>query len=537
MSKEIVISSSVQEVRVAIIEDGRLSEYFIESPENTNIVGNIYLGRVTNVVPGLNAAFINIGFKQDAFLHFSDIDESLEKTFLLEEDEESAEEEAEGEKTEAPANQRSKKKAGSKDRDDGEIKFYTKSSGAITIDITKGQEVLVQAMREAYSSKGVKVTSRVALAGRYLVLMPSESLLGVSKKIMKFTERKRLRSILRPIVSSDYGCIIRTAAADKSEEELEKDWYALEKKWKEIEAQAAVSSAPQLMHQDLDLGKSILRDLLTSDVMKVTVDSKKLFSEMESYLNTNSPGMLDKLEFYADKSDIFAKYGIERDINSIYKRQINLKSGASIVIDNAEAMTVIDVNSGRAVEKNQEKTALMINMEAMREVARQMRLRDLAGIIVVDFIDMMDENNRKKLYFEMKRELAKDRTKTIIYPITQLGLMQITRQRVNKNISEKLTETCPRCAGSGRVLSKTVLLNQIEKWLKNFRSHSKEFKLVMIVNSDLAEFLTAGTVSRLSKLMFKFFIKIKLEVDDTISNNHFHFFSLKEQTDITKDYN
>lgn len=524
MKKEIIINAALNEVRVAITEDGDLAEFMVELPDKERYIGNVYKGQVSKVVTGINAAFVNIGLRQDAFLHFSDVDDSLENMILDEEDsdDESAEDTDEPKK--------------SKPKDEDVITFHTKRSGKVQINLEEGQEVIVQVTREAYASKGMKVSTKIAIPGRYLVILPFDNILGVSKKIASFKERKRLRQAVRSFREQDYGCIIRTAANGKSEDELQRDWEALLEVWSDIDQNIKSQRHSGLVYQDFQLAQSVVRDLFTTQVQRIVVDSKKVYKELNTYIRRVSPHLENKIELYTGKKSIFEEFGIEKELAKTYKRRVNLKSGGDIAIEQTEAMVVIDVNSGRTSEKEQENNALKTNLEAMKEICKQVRLRDFGGMIVVDFIDMQQDKNKKKLYFDMKNELAKDRAKTILYPLTQLGLMQMTRQRINQNISEKITEVCPVCKGSGRVTSKTVLINEIERWLRNFRKNSREFRLELFVNPSVAEYISEGTVSIISRLMIKYFVKIKLQQHDSIKIDQFTFFSVRQQKDITNDY-
>lgn len=544
MNKKILINSTINEVRIAITEDNQLAEYFIDLPDKEKLLGNIYLGRVNRIVQGLNAAFISIGQKQDAFLHFSDIDESLESDVEIEDMEEISETESLSKavdkshksKDEISTDVALRKTHAIKRNVTSEATFSTKSSGDIQINIEEGQDILVQVTREAYGTKGVKVTSKVSLPGRYVVFLPFEDWIGVSKKINSHKERTRLRKLARNTLPKGSGCIIRTAAHGKTDEELKEDWDSLINTWKEVEQKVEHSKPPSLVYQDLHLTSSIIRDLFTKDVNEVLIDSKKLYNEICGYLKKKSPALLDKVNYYKGKKSLFDEYGVEKDIAKTFRRTVHLKSGASFVIDQTEAMVVIDINSGRSVDTNQEGTALKTNLEVIKEVARQIRLRDLAGIIIIDFIDMKNPANRKKLYYAVNKELERDRAKTVTYPLTKLGLLQITRQRINQNISEKVSDLCPTCGGTGKITSKSVLLNQIERWLKNFRSKSKEFRLELVIHPDIADYLTQGTLSRLSKLMIKYFVKINIKQSDNVSINQFQFHSLKKQRDVTSEY-
>ncbi len=570
MKKEIIINAAINEVRVAITEDGKLAEFFIELPEKVRYIGNVYLGKVSKIVPGINAAFIDIGINQDAFLHFSDVDESLEKSVFLEDDEEEGKifdakeempETSETPKENPPVTPKGKPKSNKgknykKQIDEGSAvalrkekyqisnsnpnsklaKFRTKRSGDVTINLEPGQLVLVQVIRESYHSKGMKVTTKVAIPGRYTVLLPFDNLLGVSRKVQSYVERRRLRTLAKSTLPEGYGGIIRTAAQGKSEDELRRDWNYLLDTWHSVEDKIEKFNQPSLVYQDLGLATSVVRDLFNADVSRLAVDSKKLYKEIAAYLNANSPHILEKVEYYTGDATIFEAFGIEKELQKTYKRTVSLPSGGDVVFDHAEAMTVVDVNSGRSKEEEQEKNAMRTNLEAALEVARQIRLRDIAGMVIIDFIDMSMESNRKKLYGEMLKFLSRDRARTVAYPLSQLGLMQITRQRINQNIEEKTSEICHVCNGTGRITSKAVLINTIELWLKGFRKKSREFKLILHVNPYIATYLTDGALSIASKLMLKYFVKINVQQNDSVPIDKFRIFSVRKEKEITNDY-
>ncbi len=548
MKKEIIINSTLNEVRIAITEDGGLAEFLIEMPDKEKSIGNVYYGKVNKIVQGINAAFINIGLAQDAFLHFSDVDESLENAITDDDDEDDGipgdifsdleDPNYDTDYSAASVALRKTKYLKTTGADPKQATFRTKRSGNINIHLEEGQNIIVQVVREAYSSKGVRVTTKIAIPGRYTVLLPFDSMVGISKKIGTFQERKRLRFLARTTLPEGFGCIIRTAAFGKNEEELRQDWESLIKIWREIEEKVKKAEGPMIVYQDMQLATSVIRDLFTSDVTRVIVDSKKLFKEITAYLKWASPHLVKKVELYDNQKPIFESFGIEKELEMTYKRKVPLQSGGSIVIDQTEAMTVIDVNTGRAMnDKQQEKNALKTNLEALREIARQIRLRDLSGIVLVDFIDLSQEPNKKKIFMEMKKETHRDRSKTVVYPLTQLSLMQITRQRVNQNIAEKTSDTCPVCQGSGRIPSKAVILNNIERWLKKFRAKSKEFRLVLYVHPQIAQYISEGTFSKLSRLMIKYFVKIKVQQNDQFTMDTFRFHSFRRQKDITQEFN
>ncbi|MGC8957896.1 MAG: Rne/Rng family ribonuclease [Candidatus Kapaibacteriota bacterium] len=540
MKRVILISSAINENRIAITEDGKLAEYFVETPDKEKYVGNIYLGRITRILPSLNAAFVDIGLKQNAFLHFSDVDERF-RQIIWEEESESTNEDEESVINEIDAlienldggNGKSEQKRAKQKRKPENTAINLN----LKLDIKENQLIPVQVVREAFANKGVKVTTRISVPGRYLVLVPDFKIIGVSRKIHSPQERKRLRSLAAKVTNKEFGCIIRTAAIGRDLEDLETDWAKLKETWDKIKKKIASSKEPVLLYKDMELTTSIIRDLFRNDVDKVIVDSKKLYKEIVEYLEDYSPEFIERVELYKGRTPLFDYYQVEKDVELTKQRKVPLPSGGSIIIDQTEAMFIIDVNSGKMVnEATQEINAFKTNMEAVNEIARQIRLRDLAGIIIIDFIDMHDPVHRKKIYFAMRRAMKKDRAKAVVFPLTELSLMQITRQRINLNISEKVTEVCPLCKGLGRIPTKAEVLTKIERWLKNFKSLTKEFRLRLYVHPHIAEYLTEGNISRLTKLMLKYFVRIKLVVDDTLSLDQFRFESVKQSKDITKEF-
>ena len=544
MKKDIVINSTANEHRIAILEDNRLAELFVEAPGKERMVGDIYLGKVAKVMPGIRAAFINIGLQQDAFLHFSDIGDSLQEyNALFDEDEEEDEGAAPdsaalispiipagGQSPEAPltveapvAEQRPR--------------LHEERYPRREINLQRGQDILVQITKEPVGKKGVRVTSEISLPGRFLVLLPFDGKVGVSKKLSNFKERRRLRKLVRSFVPPGFGAIIRTVADGKSEELIKQDLDELIKVWHNIEKTVKTETAPALVYKDMNTTSSVIRDLFSDNVEHVVVDDKKLYKEVRAYVQWMSPDMLGRLELYRGKEPVFDKYGVEKDIQTLLTRKVWLKSGGYIFIEKTEAMTVIDVNSGRyAAKREQEQNSLRTDLEAAREVCRQLRLRDIGGIIIIDFIDLDEDKNRKKVYDEMKKELRRDRAKVTALPLTEFGLMQLTRQRIRQSVQLSFSEACPTCGGTGLIQSKTTTINNIERWIKRFKSESREFRLVLKVNPDVAEYLHRGTISRLTKIMFKFFVKIKLDTDPNIPVDDFRFISPKSGNDITDQY-
>jgi ribonuclease G len=499
-------------------------------------------------MPGIRAAFIDVGLQQDAFLHFSDIGSSLSEYNALFDDDDDDDEEGSPAPESAPSvaessvasppptgltpHQPDSRRGGPHNGGSDRSARFEKD-----VNLQKGQDILVQITKEPVGKKGVRVTSEISLPGRFLVLLPFDGKVGVSKKLTDFKEKRRLRKAVRSILPSGFGAIIRTVAEGKEDALIRQDLEELIRVWSNIQKAVKTEKPPALVYKDMTTTSSVIRDLFGDRVERVAVDDKKLFKEIKAYVQWMSPDMLDRLEYYKGKEPIFDKYGVEKDIQTLMSKKVWLKSGGYIFLEKTEAMTVIDVNSGRyAAKKEQELNSLRTDLEASREITRQLRLRDIGGIIVIDFIDLEDEKNKKKVYDEVKKELKRDRAKTTVLPMTEFGLMQITRQRIRQNVQMSFSDACPTCGGTGMVQSKTTTLNQIERWIKRFKSESREFRLQLQVNPNTAMYLTQGTISRLTKIMFKFFVKVKVVPDQAMAMDEFRFISVKQNKDITEQY-
>ncbi len=522
MIKEIIINSSSNQTRVAITEDGNLVDFFVDYPENRRMVGDIYLGKVARVLPGIRAAFIDIGMKHDAFLHFSDIGERTQQfQDIIGEDDSDIDIDDDDESSNGKS-----------------ASVEIKKTAAPSIPkLRKGDDIIIQITKEPVNNKGVRVTSSVSLPGRFCVLLPFDNKIGVSKKIHDFKERRRLRSIARGILPRNNGLIIRTVARDQSEEALKDDLNNLIRSWQKIESAVKTEKPPSLVHQDLSTTASVIRDLLTPDVSKVFIDSKKLYKQIKSYVQLVQPEYLDKIEPYKSQSPIFDSFKIEEQIKTLMGRRVAMPSGGYLIIEHTEAMVVIDVNSGRyAKSKEQELNSLKTDLEAAREIARQLRLRDIGGIIVIDFIDLEEEKNRKKIYDELKKEFRKDRSKVSLLPMSEFGLIQITRQRIRQNILQTMKDVCPVCMGSGFLTKESHLTYDIESWLKKFRRNSREFSLIIKCHPFLAEKLKAGKLGSLIKFQFKYFVRLHIEDDETVPQGRFKFVSKKTGADLTDKF-
>jgi ribonuclease G len=532
MKKEILINGAANETRIAITEDGRLAELFVENPNKEKMIGDIYLGRVAKVMPGIKAAFIDLGLGQDGFLHFSDIGSRFEEyQTMLGDDEEEEEEKVVVEEVAASPEAR-------RDRPPRSASSQHHRPPAKDIHLEKGQEIIVQITKEPVAKKGVRVTSEVSLAGRYLVLLPFDGKIGISKKINAFKEKRRLRRIVQTLLPEGFGVIIRTVAEGKEEEALKTDLQDLIDTWRNIEKAAKNEKPPALVYKDMATTSSVIRDLFSNEVARVVVDSKKLHKEIRAYINYTSPQLLEKIELHRDRAPIFDFYGIEKELETSLSRKVWLKSGGYIIIEQTEAMVVIDINSGRyAAKREQEQNSLRTDLEAAREVCRQLRLRDIGGIIVCDFIDLDDEKNKRKVFEELKKEFRKDRAKVTVLPMTEFGLVQITRQRVRQNILHSFTEPCPACGGTGLVRSKTSTLNTLERWVSRFRSEAKEKRVVIKVGPELATVLRQGTISRARRIMLKYLVWLRIDSDSSIPVGEFRCYSARDGKDITDLYN
>ncbi len=515
MLKEIIINSSPTQTRVAITEDGRLVDFFVDYSENRRMVGDVYLGKVARVLPGIKAAFIDIGMKHDAFLHFSDIGErTKELQAMIDEDE------ADDNVTRAAA-------------DEENTASTPKFINGVPV-LQKGEHILVQITKEPVVNKGVRVSSAISIPGRFCVLLPYDNKIGVSKKITDYRERKRLRVIAKSFLPQNYGLIIRTVAKGQSEEQIKDDVRSLLKMWKKIQEKARTETPPSLVYQDVSTTSSVIRDLFTSDISKVYIDNKKVYREIKDYITLAQPELSDKVEQVRGDEPIFESFKVEEQIKELFARRVPMKSGGHIVIDHTEAMVVIDVNSGKyAASKDQELNSLKTDLEAAREIARQLRLRDIGGLIVIDFIDLEDEKNRKKVYDDLKKEFRRDRAKVSILPMSDFGLVQITRQRVRQNIMQALTETCPVCMGTGLLTKKSHLIHEIDEWLGKFSGESKFSSIIIKCHPFVAQKLKEGFPSTLTKMQLKYFLKIRIEEDNAFNSNQFKVISKKTKQDIT----
>ncbi len=526
MRKEIIINSTSSQNRVAITEDGKLADFFIEHPEKRRMVGNIYLGKIARVLPGIRAAFIDIGLKHDAFLHFSDIGDKLEdmKGILDEDDDSDFDDDHNSNGSDA-----SEKKSDSSREKESVSKQIPK--------LHKGEEIVVQIIKEPVKDKGVRVSSSISIPGRFCVLLPFDNKIGVSKKIIDYRERRRLRKLARGILPKNCGLIIRTAAKDQEEKSMAADLKFLVSTWNEIQNKMKEQSPPAVIYRDLTTTVSVIRDLFTPNVSKIFIDSKRLFKEIRDYVQFIQPELTAKVEYYKSSMPVFEAFKVEEQIKNLMSRRVFLPSGGHIVIEHTEAMIVIDVNSGRyAAKKEQELNSLKTDLEAAREIVRQLRLRDIGGLIVIDFIDLEEDKNRKKIYDELKKEFKKDRAKIALLPMTEFGIIQLTRERIRENIIQSMHEECPYCEGTGLVTKKSNLVHEIEEWLKRYKLEGKSKTITLAVHPSLGRVLKQGRISFITKARFKYFLRIRLAEDEELGIQTFKFIDTKSGTDLTDDF-
>ena len=477
MKREILINANPRETRVAIIEDDQLVELLVDRPDARRMVGDIYLGKVEAVLPGIQAAFVNIGTEKSAFLHASDV--------VYDEGDGEADEDEDA------------------DDDDSERGRSRRAKAPAIQDVVKrGQDLIVQVSKEPISTKGPRVTAQVSLAGRFLVYMPFAERVGVSRKIGEREVRKRLRAQVEEVLPKNSGgVIVRTVGEDVTQETLERELTTLIGQWKRIKRKTHFVRAPSLIHRETSLTRGLMRDVFSTKVEQVTVDSKQVHNEILEYLKGIAPELIDRVKLYEDVTPLFDKAEIEPEIRDLFKRRCGLPSGGYLIIEPTEALVSIDVNSGRYTgKKDPEKTILRTNTEAAREVARQARLRDLGGIIVCDFIDMETKANRDKVLQELRTHLGRDRARTKAFAVSDLGLIEMTRQRVRQSHLQNMTEACQTCHGTGRVFTAETIARRIERSVKRAGLEGRKDPLVVRLHPDVAMYVLENEKDLLKKL-------------------------------------
>jgi ribonuclease G len=473
MQKEMIVASNGHETMVAILEDDQVAEVFVERERHRGVVGNVYKGRVSKVLPGMQSSFIDLGLERDGFLYVADVIDTMEEFDKLE----SGDEEG--------GNGRDHRE---RDRD--------KPPPKIEELLKEGQEILVQVVKEPLGTKGARLTSHVTMAGRFLVFMPTVDHVGVSRKIESRDERGRLRGIVREFRESrgfTGGVIIRTAASGRPKEDIVKDLEAFHTIWTEIRQKTESRRAPALVYQEQSLVSKLLRDLLTEEYQAIRIDNEHEFHRVVELVEAIMPNLAGKVKLYTKPFPIFDEYGVQAEIDKALKSKVWLKSGGSIVINQTEALVAIDVNTGRYVGKKTagrlEDTIVKTNLEAVKEIVRQVRLRDLGGIIVLDLIDMEDRKNRLKVLQAVELELKKDRSPSKALQVSDFGLIIITRKRVKQSLERVMTEPCPYCSGSGVIKSSSTICYEILSEVRKIGADLNGHRLLLRVNPDIARAL------------------------------------------------
>ncbi|GAB3915300.1 Rne/Rng family ribonuclease [Mucilaginibacter boryungensis] len=512
MIKELIIDSTPNGATIALLQDKQLVELHKEHISNNYTVGDLYLGRIKKIMPGLNAAFVDVGYEKDAFLHYLDLGPQVQSLLKL---------------------TKQVKSGGyqSKLLDNFKMDADINKSGKISEVLTKGQLIPVQIAKEPISTKGPRLSSDISIAGRYVVLVPFSEAISISKKIKSNTERNRLRKIIESIKPKHFGVIIRTVSEGKGVEEMQKDLLDLVSKWETFITRLPATDPGKKVLGEIDRTSTLLRDLLNPDFQHIYVNETSIYEEIKSYVHDISPEMENIVRLHKHKDPIFEHYGIEKQIKGAFGKTVNLAGGAYLVIEHTEALHVIDVNSGNrtANKENQEENAFQVNKEAAKEIARQLRLRDMGGIVVIDFIDMHKPNNRKDLFDYLKSEMSHDRAKHTILPPSKFGLVQITRQRVRPEMNIVTSEVCPTCNGTGTIRPTILLLDDIENNFNYILVEQNEKSITLCVHPYIEAYIKKGLVTRQMKWYFKYNQWIKVKSNPAYQITEFHFFNAKEE--------
>lgn len=506
-----IINATTNGVEIALLENKKLVELHHEKADANFAVGDLYLGKVKKLIPGLNAAFIDVGFEKDAFLHYTDLSPYARSVLKF-------------------------TQLAIQEKGDGIADFSKFQSEPEIIktgkinEVIKGKpEILVQILKEPIAAKGPRLSCEISLPGRFVVITPFNDVVAVSKKIHSSEERKRLQKIIDSIKSKNFGVIVRTAAEGKNTAELHEDLSQLIITWKTIQQNLKGASAPAKILSEQDKTTSILRDLLTEDFNRIIINDRNVYNDTKSYIQKIAPEKAEIVTNHLNGMPIFDQFGITKQVKAAFGKTVNLPSGAYLIIEHTEALHVIDVNSGyKSVSNNQEENALATNLEAAEEIARQLRLRDIGGIIVVDFIDMKLPDNKRKLQEAMDGFMKIDRAKHAVLPISKFGLMQITRQRMRPEVNINTSEICPSCNGTGKVSPTLLLVDEIENRLNYLVTHQHK-NLIIHVHPYLYSHLTKGIFSIAWKWNRKYKTRIRVKANSDYYLTEFHFFDTHEE--------
>lgn len=462
MATEIIINATTEETRVALLENKEVSELYIDRRKESGVAGNIYKGKVVKILPGIQAAFVDIGLERAAFLYVTDAGADAEEYARMIEEEGL----------------------------EGKMEFRSTTQHSIEDILQEGQEIMVQVSKEPIGTKGARITSYVSLPGRYLVLMPTVEHIGISRRIKDNKERVRLKEMVQTIKKPGLGFIVRTASESVDKESLIADAEFLELLWQNVQKKKESASAPTLLYSELDLIFRTIRDMFTTKVDRLVIDSKTEYERIKEFVRLYLPAMLSRVELYEGEEHIFDAYDIEAELNKALDKKVWLKSGGYIVIDHTEALTVIDVNTGKYVGKRDpEETITLTNLEAVKEVAYQLRLRNIGGIIIIDYIDMEKEKNRDKVFNAMQESFQEDRARTNIIRMSELGLIEMSRKRTRENIMRTLCEPCNYCSGRGYTKSITTICYEIFRKIRKLARTTKDKKIIVTVHPGVASLI------------------------------------------------
>jgi ribonuclease G len=506
VTKELIINAAPEGTEIALLEDKKLVELHNQKLDATFAAGDIYLGKVKKLIPGLNAAFIEVGYEKDAFLHYTDLSPYVKSLLKF---------------TNLAVNEHNEEGF-----DFGNFKVEPEiiKTGKINEVFVGKPNVLVQVLKEPIAQKGPRLTCEISLPGRYVVVTPFTNVVAVSRKIHSSEERKRLQKIIEAVKPKNLGVIVRTAAEGMQTADLHQDLLELEATWKTIQRNLKGAVPPKKILSEQGKTNTMLRDLLNEDFNKIILNDKDLYNDTKAYIQRIAPSKVDIVTMFSSTIPIFDQYGITKQVKAAFGKTVNLPSGAYLIIEHTEALHVVDVNSGyKSVSNNQEQNALETNLEAAEEIARQLRLRDLGGIIVIDFIDMKLPDNRKRLADEMERFMKPDRAKHAVLPLSKFGLMQVTRQRMKPELKINTTEVCPSCNGSGKISSSLILEDEIAKNL-SYLIMQKHKGLSIQVHPIVYTYLTAGFPSKRMKWSWKYKQKITVVPNSNNTLTEFNFY-------------
>lgn len=506
MNKELIINAAPQGVEIALLEDKRLVEMHNEKADASFAVGDLYLGKVKKLIPGLNAAFVDVGFEKDAFLHYTDLSPYAKSLLKY---------------TQTAINDNS---PGGLDFAKFDVEPEIVKTGKINEVLGQKPNILVQILKEPIAAKGPRLSCEISLPGRCVVVTPFNDIIAVSRKIHSSEERRRLQKIVESIKPKNFGVIVRTAAEGKNTAELHEDLNNLVNNWAIIQKNLKGAVAPAKILSEQTKATSMLRDLLNEDFNRIIVNDKSIYNDTRNYIQKIAPDKLDIVSYYNNGAPIFDHFGITKQVKAAFGKTVNLPSGAYLIVEHTEALHVIDVNSGyKSVGNNQEENALQTNLEAAEEIARQLRLRDIGGIIVVDFIDMKFPENKRKLVEAMEGFMKTDRSKHAVLPISKFGLMQITRQRMKPEVNINTQELCPSCQGTGKISSALILEDEIEKNI-SYLTMQKHRTLVVAVHPIMHAYLTKGLISMRRKWSWKYKLNLSVKSNNTYHLTEFHFY-------------